>query len=329
MPQVGVLTGPAPVAGGQGVSARPAGAAEALGLKSGDVVEGGLVENLGNGEGIVDLGGRLVRAAIPEGLAAGLRAALRVVSTGPPLVLKLPMPGEEALVQRLSPPSVNWSQVLGALLSSADGRPEEVAQLVEPFLFLRLPISPADLAPLLAQLVRKSGLYHEALLARGEDPGDLKALALRLLARSSDPGVVKLAEALLGHVEAHQARSVFEGAVVVPFALPWGDEPLQGEWVVEERSGRRPNGEAESGLLRVRLHLPRLGPVEASFQWGPAGNAVRLRLAPEGLSAVSPRLPELARALVDEASLPLVSLRVEPLAPAAPKGARGLLEVLA
>jgi hypothetical protein len=161
------------------------------------------------------------------------------------------------------------------------------------------------------------------------DPDDLKSLTLRLLDRPLDLSLARFSEAFLGHIGAHQARSVLDGVIVVPFVLPWGGDAIQGEWVVEERSGRGPSGEASSGALRVRLEMPHLGPVEVAFRWGPAGNSVRLRLDPVGLDAVAPRLPDLARALSEEAGVRLLELRAERLSPAAPTAGRGLVEVLA
>ncbi|NTU59462.1 MAG: hypothetical protein HGA98_00205, partial [Deltaproteobacteria bacterium] len=87
MPEVGGLTGAGP---GQILGpgtpaetappARSVSAAELLGVKAGDLVAATLTEELGGGEGIVDVGGRLLRALYPEGMAQGARVTLRVVS---------------------------------------------------------------------------------------------------------------------------------------------------------------------------------------------------------------------------------------------------------
>lgn len=340
MPEVGDLTSLLPRPGG---GAGPAGAgagaagtaardvAAALGLRAGDVVEVSVVEALGQGQGIVELEGRLLRALYPEGLAAGARVALRVASTGPPLLLRLPEPGEAALARLLSPPASGFGQaVRGLLAAAADpaGGPE-LRRLLEGAEVLRLPTSPSELAPALAKLLQRSGLFHEALLGRGEDPGDLKSLALRLLAAPASPPLHRLAEILLGHVEAHQARSVAEGTVTFPFVLPWGGDGVVGEWVVEERSGRGPLGEALSGAVRIRLEMPRLGPVEVGVRWGPSGTAVRLRLAPEGLAEVSAQMGELREALTGAAGVRLVELRADALPRASASAGPGLLEVVA
>jgi hypothetical protein len=297
------------------------------------VVQALLVEDTGGGAGIVDLQGKLFRALYPDGLAPGSRVALRVVNTGPPLLLQLPSAAEEALAGRLRPPATGLAQTVRGLLAAADAADSTTAPQLKTLLegaeILRLPTDPAQLAPALARLLQKSGLFHEALLARGEDPGDLKALALRLLSSSAEPSLTRLAESLLGHIEAHQARSALEGAVVTPFVLPWGGDNVQGQWLVEERSGRGPGGEALAGAVRLRLDLPRLGAVEVALRWGPTGNGVRLRLDPGGLEAVAPRLPELEQALTAGAGVRLLELKAEPLPRAPAKSGPGLLEVLA
>ncbi|MBI5017386.1 MAG: hypothetical protein HZB55_18105 [Deltaproteobacteria bacterium] len=337
MPQVGDVTGgpPAAVTAGAGTvpasAARAVSAADALGLRAGDLVAALVVEDLGGGAGIVDLQGKLFRAVYPDGLGAGARVTLRVEGTGPPLLLRVPEAGEEALLRVARPPATGLVQAVRGLLAAAEDPAlgPELKTLLDGTELLRLPADPARLAPALARLIAKSGVFHEAALARGEVPGDVKSLALRLLSSPAEPAVTRLAEALLGHVEAYQARSVLEGAVVVPFVLPWAGESVPGEWIVDERSGAGDGGEAVAGALRVRLDLPRLGPVEVALRWGPAGNAVRLRLAGAGLDAVTGRLTELENALTEDAGVRLLELRAEPLSRAPAQSSPSLLEVLA
>lgn len=346
MPQVGDLTGlPAgagsagPASGltgqsgpaGQVTPVRTGAAAEILGLQAGDLVDALLVEDLGGGTGIVDLQGKLFRAVFPEGLQAGARVPLRVAGTGPPLLLQLPTAGEEGLIRLLSPPATGLAQTVRGLLAAAadPAAAPELRALLQGAEFLRLPSDPDHLAPAFARFLSKSGLFHEALLARGEDPGDLKALALRLLSSSKEPTLTRLAESLLGHIEAHQARSTVEGTVIVPFVLPWAEDTVRGEWVVEERTGCGSKGEALAGALRLRLDMPHLGAVEVALRWGPAGNSVRLRLDPGSLDAVASRLPELEQALTAEPGARLLELKAEPLVRAPGRTRPGLLEVVA
>jgi len=129
-------------------------------------------------------------------------------------------------------------------------------------------------------------------------------------------------------VEAHQARSALEGVLVVPLLLPWGEEWAQGELRVEDGEERGRAG-ATGGTLRLRLEMPRLGPVEALVRWGQAGVAVRLGLAPDAVVEARDKLPELSARLSEEARVRVADLRVEALPPPAPRGGPGRVEVVA
>lgn len=307
--------------------ARAAGVPSPPALSAGEVVDAELVETLGRGDALLRLGSRLVRALVPEGLPRGEPLRLLVVAPGPPAVLRLPDPAEAAAARLAKPAAEGLVSSVRTLLAAAlpADDPEAGALLASARSLLTLPPSPGRLAEALARWVRGSGVFHEASLARGEAPGDLKEVLLRLVARLGEGPVARAAEALLSHVETHQARSLVDGMPVVPLVLPWGDEPLHGELRLEERPTSR--GGEPAGCLVVRLQMPRLGTVEARLQWGGGGVAVRLGLEPAALAAVAPRLGELADRL-GGAGVRVRTLRAEAL-PVTPSGAGGLVEVLA
>lgn len=323
MSEVGALGGSAPV-----LPLLPRAEAPVLGLRLGEVVDAQLLETLGQREGILSIGGKVFRALHPEGLTPGQRLQLRLVSLGPPPLFKLPAAADEGVARLLLPPAQGVTGAVRALLAAPAGEGDGDPLLASLRQLLRLPAEPEPLAQALARYVRGSGLHHEARLAAGEDPGDVKALALKLLAAKPEGALARAAEALLGHVEAHQARSVLEGALVVPLVLPWGEEWVQGELRLEEREGRGV-GEPAAGSLRLRLQMPRLGPVEVRLRWGAGGVSLRLALEPSVLEEARGLLPELSQRLAGAAGVRVADLRAEPLPPPAPKGGPGLVEVVA
>jgi len=306
----------------------PRGEAPVPGLRLGEVVEAQLLETLSQREGILSIGGRVFRALHPEGLNPGQRLQLRLVSLGPPPLFKLPAAADEGVARLLLPPAQGVTAAVRALLAAPAGEEAGDPLLASLRQLLRVPAEPEALASALARLVRGSGLHHEARLAAGEDPADLKSLALKLLATKPEGALARAAEALLGHVEAHQARSVLEGVLVLPLVLPWGEEWVQGEIRLEDGEGRGA-GEAAGGSLRLRLQMPRLGPVEVRLRWGAGGVSVRLALDPAALEEARGQLPELSRRLSAEAGVRVADLRAEALPPPAPKSGPGLVEVVA
>ena len=323
------LPGPG-AAGAAPVSRQPAGEGAAA-LRPGELVLGQLVEARGAGEGILELGGRLLHAFYPEGLTAGERLVLRVASLGPPLVLQLPDPVQEPLAQLLRPPGTGFASAVQTLLAQgAEGLgPAERELLAGIQRLLSVPTSPADMSQALQRFLTRSGVFHEAHLAGGRDPQDLKALVLRLLPRIEQGPLARALESVLGHVEAYQARSVLDGVPVIPLVLIWGGETVRGEWVVEERSTQGAEGTAASGSLRLRLDMPHLGHAEVAVRWGPLGTSARLRLQPAALEAATARSAELAEALVRAGAPRLVDLRLEPLTDLPARPGPGRIAVLA
>ncbi|MDF1555179.1 MAG: flagellar hook-length control protein FliK [Deferrisomatales bacterium] len=283
----------------------------------------------GRGEGVLRVAGQLLRAVFPGELPQGARVPLRVVAPGPPLVLQLPDPARQPIAGLLTPPSQPLTGALAAFLGAVppEGPPGDLLRTAQAL--LRLPAATGPLARGLAVWMVRSGLFHEAQLARGSDPGDLKSLLLRLLPQVSGGPLQRAATSLLGHLEAHQARSVLEGQAILPLVLPWGEEWLQGELRLErDEPGRRAGGR-RGGSLVVQLDMPELGRVEVRVRWGEPGVAVRLAAEPRGVAALREHLGELEVQLTTAAGVRLVDLRAEPLAPPALATGSAMVEVLA
>lgn len=341
LPGVGPLTGPIP-SPPTGAGPAPAGekrpGPEEGSLRPGELVQVRLAGTAaGEEEGLatIEIGGRALQAQLPPGLPPGKPVLLEVVSPGPPPTFKVPDGAGELtrLLRSVSIPSVSWEEASARILTATPAALEGPQRSFLEGLqhLLRLPPSGPELASALERLLQNSGLFHEALLARGEVPDDLKTLALRLLSTLANPSpLAGPADALLRHVEAHQARSLLEGGPVLPFFLPWGGEGtgIRGELAVEERSGSGAQGRSASGALRIRLEMPLLGPVEARVRWSPEGTAVRLLFGPSVLSQASARLDELSSAL-SEAGVRVRGVHAEQLEPPAQRPGRGLLEVRA
>jgi hypothetical protein len=114
----------------------------------------------------------------------------------------------------------------------------------------------------------------------------------------------------------------------MPLVLPWGQEWVRGELQIEDRS-RRSAGEREnSGRLRMRLDMPRLGSVDVRVRWVKGAMAVRLSLEERFLEAARLRLVELSEGL-SRAGFQRAALRVEPLPPRTQRAAPGLVEIVA
>jgi hypothetical protein len=296
-------------------------------------VEAEILERFGKGEGLVRIVGRTLRGLFPDSLPEGARLSLRVTSAGPPLRLQLPGSREDGVFHLLRPPADGLKAAVRLLLEApapglrdGSGTAEILAAARR---ILGLPQDPDSLPQALAHWLRRSGLFHEALLARGEEPEDLKALALKLLARSPGAELARAARALLGHLEAYQARSLLEGAHIVPLVLPWGEEWVHGELHLEEGSGEDSSERKGFGRLRMRLEMPHLGSVEVRLRWGRGGVAVRLALEPRFIEPARSRLGELGEALASAPGIAVTELRAEPLPPPEPSSGSALVEVLA
>lgn len=305
-----------PPVGGVGAPPPPAGAGPSgpLGPALGAVVEVEILEVFEPGAGRVALGRWTGEARFPPHLVAGARFPARVASLGPPAVLQ-PLPAPEANPAKLlPPPAYPLARAVEAVLSAGEADPAAAALAR----LLSLPRDPGALAPALARWVRASGLFHEADLARGEVHDDVKTLAQRLLQRVPEGPLRDAAEALVRHVEAHQARSIAGGEAVIPLVLPWPQGTVAGEIRLEpDGTAGRPGGRTRYRAVRVRLDLPHLGRVEARVAWAPEGVRVSLGASPQVLPLLRREIGTLRSALAGGAGVRLLGLGVEALRPPA------------
>lgn len=283
----------------------------------------------GPGTGVLRVNGQLLRALFPLGLPQGARVPLQVLAPGPPLLLQLPDAPRPPVAALLSPPAQPLTAALAEFLSAAPPAGPAGELLNAAQALLRLPTVSAPLARGLAAWFTQSGLFHEASLAQGRDPGDLKSLLLRLLPQLAGGSLQRAATSLLGHLEAHQARSVLEQQTILPLVLPWGEEWIQGEVRVERDPPGRAAAGGSGGSMVVHLDLPHLGRVEARVRWGETGVAVRLAAEAVGLEALRQHLPTLHEQLTGAARVRLLDLRADPLPPPSSATGPALVEVLA
>ena len=297
-------------------------------FRQGEVLQVELVKSVGDDEGIFRVAGRLFRALYPEGLTPGVAVPMRVVDLGPPLVLRLPDIISALFAKLVHPSQTGFAEAAQNLakLFQGSGYTGEAAALLDKLRqMLDLPSDPKELALALERYFTKSGVFHEAFLARGEDPGDLKSILSRLLALlGGDEKAEPLLRALLSHVETFQARSLLAENPIFPFFLPWGEEPVKGEIELMKEEGGE--GERGGGLV-MRLDLPNLGHVESALWWYAGGISVTLKV-PKALEGwLGERAPELEEKLKELDGMSLTTLRIEPHEPAKPRRGRSLLEV--
>lgn len=303
--------------------------APGVGFHQGQVVSVELVKAIGADEGLFRISGRYFRALYPAGLAQGVTIPMRVVDTGPPLVLRLPDMIAQ-LLNRLVHPSTTGLPAAGAGLAklvASGGLTGEAAglaaKLSETF---NLPDDPKLLAQALEKLFSRNGVFHEAFLSRGEDPADVKSLALRLLASlGGEDRAAPLLKAIISHVEAYQARSLIHENPVFPFYLNWGGEEIKGEF--ELKKGAEGGEEPRGGGLVVRLDMPNLGHVEAALWWHAGAVSVGLCVSQELYGWVKERVEPLREILREAGGINVSSLRVEAREPPKPATGRSLLEI--
>lgn len=302
--------------------------APGVGFHNGQVLSVELVKPVGSDEGLFRISGKYFRALYPEGLAPGVAVPMKVIDVGPPLVLRLPDMIAQVFGKLVHPPSTSLSSALATLAKTFDGAPTtpEAALAAKLKEVLALPQDPKELAKALERLFVKNGVFHEALLARGEDPLDIKSFALKLLALTGEGGKgAEAAKALLAHVEAFQARSLLHDNPVFPFFLNWGGEEIKGEFELKEDDAA-PEGQKGGGLV-MRLDMPNLGHVEASLWWYAGGVSVTFRVPKEIEGWLTERLAELKKTLDGLPEFSLAALRVEEREPPRPATGRSLLEI--
>lgn len=306
-----------------------AGEAPGPGFHNGQVLSVELVKPVGDDEGLFRISGRYFRALYPSGLTPGVSVPMRVVDTGPPLVLRLPDMIAQLMAKLVHPSNTGFAAASSTLLSLADSNAfsgeaaKLAAQLKE---IITLPQDPKDLAKALERLFTKNGVFHEAFLAKGEDPGDVKALAARLLALfGGDEKAGPALRALLAHVEIFQARSLIQENPVFPFFLNWGGERINGEIeLVKDGEG---GADGQGGGLVLRMDMPSLGHVETALWWYSGAVSVTLRVPREVEGWFAERLAPLEASLRGVSGINLSALRVVAKEPAGPATSRSLLEI--
>lgn len=306
--------------------------APGVGFHQGQVVSVELVKAVGADEGLFRISGRYFRALYPAGLAQGVTIPMRVVDTGPPLVLRLPDMIAQ-LLSRLVHPSTTGlksaAEGIGRLAASGGFSGESAALASALGGLLTLPEDPGALAAALEKLFAKNGVFHEAVLARGGDPADVKALALKLLGTVGEESRAgPLLKAIISRVEAYQARSLIHENPVFPFFLNWGGEEMRGEFeLLKGDEGGEGEEGARGGGLVVRLEMPNLGHVEAALWWYAGAVSVALRVPRELHGWVAERIGPLREALGNVGGVNVSSVRVEPREPPRPATGRSLLEI--
>ncbi len=281
----------------------------------------------GRGSGWVRVGGELHLARFPAHLPEGARFPARVEAAGPPVVLRLEPPQQDPTAALFRTPAQPLPEASRTLAAVPDAPPELSSLLDRLAGFFSGRPTAGTFLRLLGLWTRQSGVFHEAALARGASPDDLKALALGLLSRVPDGELSRSLEALVRHVAVAQGRSLAEGVPVLPLVLPWGDRWVAG--ALRWGGGRRGRGKGAGGHLSVSLDLPRLGPTEIRVGWGQVGVSVRIALEPERVPDVAERLAELGDALTRAAGVRVVTLAAVSREPRRPDPAGAVLEIVA
>lgn len=264
-----------------------------LPFQSGQQIKGEVLQSLGSGRFMIQVGGQNLEVLLPKGVRPGDALNLFFVGNDPPAFLLVRHgKGGDALVSET-----------GRWLSSLLGMQNQSAPLQEGLGILKTllqgaPSDPAQLEQLLAKGLRESGLFYESHLARwfsGDYP--LESILREPQGRlSAQPAAVQqqlqaqtprelTAETLAAALKARSELPP-EGAAdtrTLPIVkeqlatLQTGHLLFQGElfpgqpmeWRIQEREGRgrREQSEGDSPWqTSIALSLPNLGPVEASLR---------------------------------------------------------------
>ncbi len=252
-------------------------AAESLtGLQPGQQLRGEVLQTLGGGRFLVQIGEQAMSVLLPKGIKPGDGLNLFFVGDEPPTFLLVRYGrGGDALVSQT-----------GRWVSTLLGMQNQSAPLQEGLGILRTllhaaPADPAQLEQLLKQGLKESGLFYESHLARWfngsyplesllqEPQGRLSPQtgATALLAKSgaeavqgqegSDPRTMTMVKEQLAALQTGQV--LFQGEL-------FPGQPM--EWRVREREGRGRQGGAEQARpweTTLALELPRLGRVQVAL----------------------------------------------------------------
>lgn len=239
----------------------------------GQQLKGEVLQSLGGGRFLAQVGGQAFEVLLPKGMRPGDRLNLFFVGDDPPTFLLVRYgKGGDALVSQT-----------GRWISSLLGMQNQTAPLAEGLGILRTllqnaPSDPAQLEQVLKQGLKESGLFYESHLARwfsGQYPlerllqepqgrlspqqgGETAARqtgAQQPVPEGSDPRTLPMVKEQLAALQTGQL--LFQGELF---------PGQQMEWRIREREGRGRQGEQEQGQsweTSLALHLPRLGQLQA------------------------------------------------------------------
>ena len=249
--------------------------AEALkGFQAGQQLRGDVLQSLGGGRFMIQVGGQALSVLLPKGMKAGDNLNLFFVGEDPPTFLLVRYgKGGDALVSQT-----------GRWVSTLLGMQDQSASLKEGLGILRTllqgtPSDPAQLEQVLKKGLKESGLFYEAHLSRWFS-GDYSLEELLQepqgrLSVSSDSQ-----ESRSGLVQGQQDGSDSRTMVIVKeqlATLQTGQLLFHGElfpgqpmeWRIKDREGRGRGGDKQEQSspweTSLALTLPKLGRVEVSL----------------------------------------------------------------
>ena len=245
------------------------------GFAPGQQLRGEVLQSLGGGRFMAQVGGQAFEVLLPKGMKPGDRLNLFFVGEDPPTFLLVRYgKGGDALVSQT-----------GRWISSLLGMQNQTASLVEGLGILRTllqnaPSDPAQLEQMLKQGLKESGLFYESHLARwfsGQYPLErlLQEPQGRLSPQQGGEAAARQAAVQLPVPEGSDPRTM---PIVKEqlAALQSGQLLFQGElfpgqhmeWRIREREGRGRQGEQEQAQeweTSLVLNLPNLGQVQAAL----------------------------------------------------------------
>ena len=248
-------------------------------FQQGQQLRGEVLQTLGGGKFLVQIGSQAMQVLLPKTSKAGDRLNLFFVGEDPPTFLMVRYgKGGDALVSK----TASW-------ISSLLGQQNNSAPLQEGLGILRTllqgaPSDPNQLEQLLKKGLKESGLFYEAHLSRWfsgsysleqllqEPQGRLSSQSGPLLSvvgqDGSDPRTLPLVKEQLASLQTGQL--LFQGELFPGQTM---------EWRIKDQEGRGRQGDQEQQRpweTSLALVLPRLGKVQAELSLD--GNRVDLRL---------------------------------------------------
>ncbi len=241
-------------------------------FQPGQQLKGEVLQSLGGGRFMAQVGGQAFEVLLPKGMKPGDRLNLFFVGEDPPTFLLVRYgKGGDALVSQT-----------GRWISSLLGIQNQTAPLAEGLGILRTllqnaPSDPAKLEQMLKQGLKESGLFYESHLARwfsgqyplerllqepqgrlspqqGGETAGKPTMAQLPVPEGSDPRTMPIVKEQLAALQTGQL--LFQGQLF---------PGQQMEWRIREREGRERQGEQQGQAWEtsLTLELPRLGQVQA------------------------------------------------------------------